>query len=214
MKYFILFIFSVCIAITAAGQDSTRARPGSGPEIWIDYGKLAFYMTDFESKLEGGVTWRIGRVAPTFLAGISELNPEQAIKNGEYTVEGTYWRAGLEYYIALDRSGKNRLIVGGRYGSSSFSERGSFVISSNLWPDETGFFERNDLTATWAEVVTGSEMTLGTSRFVMGGYFTLRVLIDREKFEPIDTYAIPGYGRTVDKTVPALQLYLKFSLAR
>lgn len=212
MRYCILFIFSCLISTATRGQDSTVVTAGSGPEIWIDYGKLGLYLTDFESKLEGGFTWRFGRVSPVLHAGYSELNPEQAIKNGTYEARGWYLRAGLEYYIPLNR--RNRFIVGARYAYSSFDETGSYIISSNLWPDESGSFTRSGLTASWAEIVTGSEMTLGESRFVMGGYFSLRILIDRETFDLFDTYAVPGYGRTVDKTVPALQLYLKYSLAR
>ncbi len=211
MKYWLPFIFSLGF-LAAGAQDSLTVKPGSGPEFWLDYGKVTLYATSFESKLEGALTWRFGKVAPIIAGGYSELNPEQAIKNGEFIIEGWYIRGGLEYYMSLNR--KNRFIVGGRYGYASFSENGSYLITSDLWPDETGSFEREGLTATWAELVLGSEMTLGESRFMAGGYFSLRVLINREEFEPVDSYAIPGYGRTIDKTIPALQLYIKFSLAR
>ncbi len=213
MRFCILFIFSILTCLSVAGQDSLKQSRRSGPEIWIDYGKLALYATDFESKLEAGINWRIGRIAPVVHAGYSELMPKQAIKNGNYTVTGWYVRPGVEYYFPLDN--RNRLILGGRYGYSEYDEVGSYLITSDLWPDESGTFERLGLTASWAELAIGSEMTLGqASRFAMGGYFSLRVLIDRDEFDTIDTYAIPGYGRTIDKTVPALQLYIKFSVVK
>jgi hypothetical protein len=214
MKRLLLFIFSLAVIAMAEpvmGQDSLQSRRAFGPEIWVDYGKIALYATEFESKLEGGFLWRFGKIAPVFIAGYSQLTPSQAIKNGEYTSEGYYFRTGLEYFLSINR--KNRLILGLRYALAEFEDDGNYVISSDLWPDETGFFQRSDLSASWAELIIGSEMTLSESRWIAGGYFSLRAMIDRDEFDLLDIYAIPGYGRTTDKTIPALQLYIKFSLA-
>ncbi|MCA6073656.1 DUF6048 family protein [Fulvivirga sedimenti] len=213
-------LFFICSLVLghflASGQDSVNvSRMNNLPRLFVlvDYGKLATLPTDFEDKLEAGIGIRIGKhITPVLYAGKSTLLPGSVIENGQYSSEGWYIRTGIEYYASLD--GKNNLLMGLRYGYTVFSESASYVISSPLFEDVTGFVERTDLSANWAEVVLGSEMRLGDSKFYLGGYLTLRVLINREEFDPIDTYSIPGYGRTFDKTIPALQLYLKFALIR
>ncbi len=213
----LFFICSlVLVQFMAFSQDSlTNAGSNNLARFFIsvDYGKLATYPTDFEDKIEGGLGIRIGKhITPVIYAGMSTLNPGSVIENGQYSSEGWYIRTGIEYHHSLD--GRNNLILGLRYGYSVFNESISYIITSPIFEDVSGSEERSDLSASWAEVVLGSEMRLGEGRFYLGGYFTLRVLADRMEFDPVDTYSIPGYGRTFDKTIPALQLYLKFALIR
>jgi len=209
--FFICSLIALCA--TAFGQDSLKYPRPATLFVSLDYGKLGTLPTEFETKLEAGVGFRIGRhLVPVLYAGISTLTPENAIVNGTYTSEGWYFRTGLEYVMFIDA--RNSFSVGLRYAQSNFDEEATYVIVSDLFEDITDEVERSGLSARWAEFVIGSEMQLGDSRFYAGGYFTLRIMVDRDEFDPIDTRSIPGYGRTVDKTVPALQLYFKFALLR
>jgi hypothetical protein len=199
--------------LVQAQEDSVST--GSPPRLFlsIDYGKIATLPTNFETKIEGGLGFRVGKhLMPVIYSGTSTLQPDNAIVNGTYQSKGWYFRAGLEYIFSLDL--RNNLIFGARYGQSFFNEELTYVIESELFDNLTGSAERYDLGAAWTEVVVGSEMQLGEGPFFVGGYFTFRILVNRDEFEPFDTERIPGYGRTVDKTVPALQLYLKLALIR
>ncbi len=212
----LFFICSLLLTWSAGfGQDSLADRSVKPPALFlaIDYGKLATLPTNFETKWEGGLGFRIGKhLMPVFFGGFATLEPENAISNGTYESKGWYFRTGLEYVLYLDL--RNSLILGARYGQSNFSEDASYIVSSDLFEEITGEVSRTDLSARWAEIVLGSEMQLGESPFYIGGYFTLRIMIDRDEYLPVDTYAIPGYGRTIDKTIPALQLHLKAALFR
>ncbi|MEJ2004115.1 MAG: DUF6048 family protein [Cyclobacteriaceae bacterium] len=210
--------FTCSLLITgffAFGQDSLASQDPRPPSFFLslDYGKVATLPLDFETKMEAGMGFRIGKhLSPVVYGGISTLNPENAISNGSYESSGWYLRAGLEYTLFIDQ--RNSFILGLRYAQSTFTEDAAYTVTSELFDNVTGELSREDLNARWAEVVIGSEMRMGESRFYMGGYFTLRILAERDEFSPVDTYAIPGYGRTTDKTVPALQLYMKFALIR
>lgn len=224
MRYWLLFIFSLGLSLPGWSQKADSVSYSSGgPEIWLDYGKVLLYATDFESKLEGGLTWRIGaHWAPVVAFGRAELSPGQAIKNGNYTSTGQYFRVGLEYYQAINE--KNRMIFGVRYGQSAYDETGDYVINSTLWPTVESEFDRKGLKSSWGEVLIGSEMTLYKSvkdddvlypsRWKLGGYLGVRFLATRDKYEPVDTYAIPGYGRTIDQSIPFLNVFIKYSLHR
>ncbi len=210
----LLFICSALLISTGvfAQQDSVETEPPR-PRLYVllDYGKIATLPTSFESKYEGGLGIRITR--NIFLVGHvghARLVPNNAIENGTYTSQGLYYRVGFDHYFNIDQ--KNTLSVGARYGMSTFDEELSYLITSDLFEDINETVTRTGITAQWAELSIGSEAHLGEGPFYIGGYFSLRVLVSRDEFDPTDTYTIPGYGRTFDKTIPSLQLYLKWAI--
>ena len=191
----------------------------SGVELAIDYGKLLTLWTKFESKLEGGLNIRFKeRIVLASEFGYAELDPLKAYDNAlYYTVRGPYARLGLDYYTSYDP--KSFYYFGLRYGMSVFEDEGKFLIDSDFWEDYGEEFGSTDITAAWWEIVVGTETYLNflkkdpnspKSRLLLGWKFRLRVLSDFENREEPTIYAIPGYGRTFDKTVPVLNLYVKY----
>jgi hypothetical protein len=207
------FIFSILFSfLTVSGAfagDSTRIAVKSGPQIYFDYGKLLTIATDFETKYEFGIGYQLkNHFQPTFRYGMAKLEPSSAIQNGTYLSEGQYWRAGLNYVIPFDAV--NSFYIGVNYGSSKFEDSGTYEVKSELWPTFTDSFERKDLEADWFEAVLGSEKTMLNGHVKLGGLFGVRFINSRSQFEFIDVYAIPGYGRTLDKTVPFVNVYVKY----
>ena len=193
----------------------------SGLEFAIDYGKLLTLWTEFESKYEGGINVRFfERIVLAGEFGFAELNPLKAYDNAlYYKVTGSYGRLGLDYYTAYDP--KSFYYAGLRYGMSMFEDEGQFLIDSDYWEDYQEGFGSKDITATWMELVLGTETYLKIgkgktespkSNLLLGWKFRLRFLMDFENREEPRIYSIPGYGRTFDKTVPALNLYLKYRI--
>lgn len=210
MKLRLLFILSINLTLavnTAQAQtDSTRL---SGLEIAIDYGKLLTIATDFEAKAEISLGYRIkGRFIPQIQLGMAQLDPGTAFENGTYHSEGYYGTAGINYLLPIDAT--NSLYIGAQYGMSMYEDNYEYTIASAIWPDFTESVSRTDLSADWVAIVIGSEKKLRIKGLYLGGEFNLRILNSYDQFEPIDTYAIPGYGRTADSTVPAVNLYLKY----
>ncbi len=210
-------------AVEPSLSDSTAIRKKflSGVELAIDYGKLLLLWTDFESKYEAGLNLRFyERYVLAVEAGTSELNPLKAYDNAlYYTVNGSYARVGLDYYTAYDP--KSFYYAGFRYGMSMFEDEGKFNIGSEFWEDYQQGFGSKDITATWAEIVLGTETYLKfskkknadpTSKFLLGWKFRLRVLMDFENRELLRIYSIPGYGRTFDNVVPAVNFYVKYRI--
>jgi len=211
MKLRLRYTFSclfILLGSSAFAQmpDSLRR---SGVEVFLDYGKILTLASDFESKWEFGVGYRYkSRVAVTVHLGMAELNPQEAYENGTYTSEGRYGSAGLNYLLPLDAT--NTLYLGVQYGMSMYEDSYTYTLSSTIWPDFNDSEQREDLEADWFGLVIGSEKKLGPNGFYLGGEFSIRKLNSYNEFEPVDTYAIPGYGRSADKTVPAISLYIKY----
>ncbi len=202
--------------------DSIVHRPFfSGVEFSLDYGKLITYPSKFENKLEGGVSLRFfQRLALAGEYGHATLDPLKAYDNvNYYTIQGNYFRAGFDYYMNIDQ--KNFIYFGARYGSSKFEDNGEFVIGSEFWGNYQDGFGSQNLMASWGELVFGTETKLmigkPDSKFqiknlFMGWNLRFRILGTFENREVIKVYAIPGYGRTADKTIPAINFYVKYRI--
>ena len=196
----------------------------SGVEFQLDYGKLLTLWTEFESKYEAGINIRFfERIVLAGEVGYAELNPLKAYDNAlYYTVTGPYARVGLDYYVPLNPQNPTDFYYAGlRYGASIFDDEGMFLIDSEYWEDYEEGFGSKEISATWAELVLGTETylkigekakTKQTSKLLLGWKFRLRFLMDFENRDEPRIYSIPGYGRTFDNVVPALNLYLKYRI--
>lgn len=192
--------------------DSLKIQVNSGLQVYIDYGKIATLVSDFEQKLEVGIGYQFSnRLQPNFQYGIGKVEPGNAIDNGEYLSEGTYWRAGINYMVPLDNI--NSLFLGVKYGQSQFDDSGSYEITSELWETFTQDFSRSGFTADWFSIILGSEKKLMNGQFIIGGQTGVRILNERDKADFIDIYTIPGYGLTSDKGSVFLNLYVKYHLS-
>lgn len=185
--------------------------------LWVDYGKLATLATDFETKYEfGGGFVFMRRIVLEAMYGSAELNPQKAYRNTEfYTVWGNYYKASLQYRLALNPSiPRNFIGMGAAYGISNYRDEGRFLIESSVWGNYDEVFRSNNFSATWAEVFLASESYINkkTNHFLVGVKVSLRVMIDHDNREAIPVYAVPGYGRTFDKSTPAANFYLKYML--
>ncbi|MEM7548639.1 MAG: DUF6048 family protein [Bacteroidota bacterium] len=218
MSFFKALAISFLITSIACAQDIEGGEPTieapesdvffSGIDISIDVSKLAFLATDFEDKYEASAgIFLFNRLGLTYEYGYGNLEPRQAIPNGTYQSEGTYYRVGMDVYFNIDP--KNRIFLGGRFAESSFDDNGTFEITGQLEDDFNGSFSRSGLEANWIEFIIGSEQEIYRNLF-LGFKFRLRVLGSTDNFEPIEVYTIPGYGRTFDDTVPAMNFHLKY----
>jgi hypothetical protein len=208
----LLSIFSLLLWFSlsnVAAQDSARIAIKGGPQIYVDYGKLLLFPTDFESKFEFGVAYQFKfKFQPNFQYGQGSVKPASAIENGTYLSEGSYWRAGLNYLIPFDAT--NSFYLGVKYSQAKYEDSGTYTVESDVWPTLNESFERKDLEADWFEVLIGSEKAYKKGHIRLGGMFGLRFINKRKKIDFIDTYAVPGYGRTLDKLVPFLNVYVKY----
>ena len=181
------------------------------PSFYLDYGKLFTIPMDFETKYEGGLELLFRDKFPLILViGQANLKPEGAYSNGTYESEGFYYRVGAGFVSQWKP--KNKIGISLRYASSVFTERGRIFIESpsGSQNDFVQNINREDLKANWYEVVVYSDRKL-SDLFSIGLNLHLRILGNYDEQKGVDVYAIPGYGRSFDKTIPAANLFLKVS---
>lgn len=195
----------------------------SGVEMKIDYGKLLLLWTNFESKYEVGINLRFKeRIVLVTEYGQMTLDPLKAYDNTlYYTVKGSYGRIGFDYYTSYDLD--NFYFIGVRYGRSMFEDEGLFILDSEYWEDYQEGFGSKDIDASWGELVLGTEtfLKIGAkkkenpkTRFLLGWNASFRFLFDFQNREELPIYSIPGFGRTFNKVVPALNFYVKYRIGR
>lgn len=216
MKQALRFSFSLLLSIAASGvvfsqnTDSVKVK-SSGIELSLDYGKLITLASEFESKWSAGIGYRYkNKVMLTVSGGMSSLDPKNAYQNGSFHAEGKHGSISLNYIVTV--KAQNYLYFGAGYGVSMYEDKYSYSIGNSIWPVASESQTRTDLQADWAFVNIGTEKLLKIKGLYLGGVFSIRKLLSYDEFEPVDTYAIPGYGRTTDSTVPALNLYIKYLL--
>lgn len=186
----------------------------SSVAVSVDYGKLFGQFLKKESKFEfGGQLELKNRLVLIGEYGFATLNPEGAYQNTDYQSDGSYYRLGLGYKI--DMSAKNNIYFSARYARASYSDKGTLDIASasGIYDDLNESFYRRDLSAQWFEVTMSSEARLWKGLYA-GFHLRLRIMDKYDEQEPLDVYSIPGYGRTFDRTIPAVNLYLKYALER
>jgi len=213
------YFFSLSIIILRIAPAFSQANSGDtlttakgsekvGFGIYVDYGKILTLPSDFEKKAEVGIGVTIGN-RWTLLAdlGYALLSPQNAIKNGSYESSGYYLRGGLGYQMEIVPN--SFLVLGGMIGQSHFDDMGTVIVRSSAWPDFEQTFERSRIVASWLELLLITEQRL-KSNLALGSRFRLRRLLNFDNnYEP-EVYSIPGYGRTLDNTVPAVNLFVKY----
>jgi hypothetical protein len=185
----------------------TIVKP-SGFEIAIDYGKLFTLPSDFEIKAEGAIGFSFKEKLQILVeVGYGKLTPQEAIKNGDYTSEGVYARGGIAYGGEIIP--KSYVYLGVMYGLSEFEDGGTVLIESEPWEDFDGTFNRTDLSAEWIEFILITETEFRDNLF-LGSKWRIRSLrVFEHEYDPI-VYSIPGYGRSFDNSIPAINLYVKY----
>jgi len=182
------------------------------PSVYLDYGKLLTIPFKFETKYEGGLEFLFMERVPLIVeVGSATLSPEGAYTNSTYESAGMYYRFGLGFIGSKDPEHNVGLSI--RYGMSSFDETRRFLVrsTSGIQDDLAQTIDRKDLNASWWELVvyTDQQLFKKSERLWIGLNLRMRILQSYDSQKEVDAYAIPGYGRAFDKTIPGANLFLK-----
>ena len=193
-----------------SSQDTLSHPTIQSIEVYIDYLKLIGMAFPNEKKAEVGLKIVTGINLGLFLeAGYALKTPEDYIYNGSYEVNGYYGRLGLSYNYGFLPD--VNFFAGFNYALSKYEDEATVIIESSLWDDYSEKYTRENLEAQWTEIIIGSE-SRWKSNFFLGFMFRFRIMIDHDNFSPIEVYTIPGYGRSFAKTVPSLNLFIKYRI--
>lgn len=179
----------------------------------LDYGKILTLPTPFEKKAEVGVQVLFKN---RYLAGVSygygSINPTNAYRNSGYNATGTYIKPGLFYQLSINP--KNKFLLGAQYGLASFEDSGTTVVESGsgLFEPYQSSYARSNLTASWWELCLQSEGNFRGNLW-LGFRLSYRSLINHSNPGNPDVLVVPGYGKTVNGGVAAVNLFVKYKIS-
>ncbi|XOV95141.1 MAG: DUF6048 family protein [Bacteroidota bacterium] len=190
------------------------------PSLYFDYGKAITKLIGYEDKLEvAGSVLLLGQYEIIGELGNATLSPPESYTNGNYSASGNYYRIGAGYLGTF----KSDFAIGlsARYAVSKFSDQGFIEIQGESGIDNSYSrpFGSPDLEARWWELVLTSEKKIKFNKenlsawyndvFSIGFFLRMRFLVTYDKRSPIDVYSVPGYGKTIDNSTPAFNLFVK-----
>ncbi len=184
----------------------------------FDYLKLHTLALDDREKWEAAANITLFNHY-SFIAelGTASLSPDDAYDNADYTSEGNYYRVGFDYQFNINPT--NLFMLGLRYAAADYTEDVSFATNNPLFGGQSGEVYREELFAQWYELVISSEKMIKRifkqdikDILSLGFKFRLKSFLDNPQFDYVETKYIPGYGGTINKINPEVNLYLKLRI--
>lgn len=194
-------------------KDTTDYPLFTEAQAFVDYGKLLMLPFGFERKFEGGGQILLeNRYLLSLSYGHGSIWPQNAYKNVNYMSSGSYIKPGIYYQMTINPG--NKLAAGAQFGIARFADEGRTVIQSGsgLFEPYERSFARSSLSASWWELAVQSE-TKWRGNFWLGFRLSLRKLIDFNNPGNPDVFVVPGYGRTNSRSMPAVNLFIKYKLS-
>jgi len=189
----LLILFGLQVVAQTTERDSVRTiRKPTGLRIGTDL--IAIGKTIAQTPLQ---SWEItadvdlGRYYPIIELG--RWSREAILTNGVYNNEGQYFRLGVDINFLLKDPDKNMFFIGMRYGRAQYSERVSYTISPDLFPDVQQLASNPAATAGWLELTTGLRVKVWRG-FWMGYTGRMKFLPGTKGTVDFDSYDIPGFG--------------------
>jgi len=208
MKHICIYFFSLLVCFGFSQQQNDSIIPKKhryGIRVGADLFKLtkSFSESDYQGiELVGDVRLSKKLYLATELGNEAKTTNEPQLN---FTTKGTYLKIGVDfnaYQNWLDM--ENQIYIGGRYGTSIFSQRLNYY---RVYYNTEGFLgehtrvdsNRNftNLNAHWLELVGGLKTKIFDNFFV-GLSLRLNIFITDKKPENFDNLYIPGFHRTYE----------------
>lgn len=113
--------------------------------------------------------------------------------DGDYSNEGSYWRAGADVNILKKDPDRNMLFFGLRYARSSFSDKAHLTVMDPYFGQQQYVLSNPQATANWVELVSGLRVKIW-KEFWMGFTSRLKVGLTVRGNDQLASYNVPGYG--------------------
>lgn len=205
---------AICWSLTAAGQvvnpdmpvkeDTVEYRRTKKPDSLKEkiYLRSLRFGTDVLALVVSGSDrfdgWEVNADADFgrfYLAGDygRSARNEMLVNAGDYSNEGSYWRAGLDVNILKRDPDRNMLFFGLRYARSSFSDRANITLNDPFFGTQQFVLSNPQATAVWSEMVAGLRVKVW-KEFWMGFTSRLKMGLSIRGNSELGSYDVPGYG--------------------
>jgi len=152
-----------------------------------------------------------GRFFPTLEMGYGKSDMTDESKGIMYKASAPYTRIGFDYNFLYKKAHGNQVLVGLRYGFTSFSYDivdpydGNFALNANIEDDVWGDmipYSHTGMKSTmhWIELSAGVRAKVW-KQFYMGWSLRFRYKLSASTGEYGDPYYVPGFGKYGSNTI-------------
>ncbi len=206
-------ILLVLLSLSSFCQEKKQAQRQFFIRTGIDVSRFALpYVNDIEvNGMEFSLDTEIKKnYFPTLEVGFNKIDNLSDLHY--YTLEGTYWRFGINYNMLKykHRIDRNIFFVGIRYGNSSFTQEANSIQFENEWGGYETSIPKTDLSAHWAEFIIGLKGEI-FKNFYMGYSIRIKTLISQSDNKGYTPYFIPGYGKH-QKVHPGMSYSVSYAI--
>lgn len=145
-----------------------------------------------------------------FVAEYGTLDRNRIGTAGEYNVNGSYWRAGIDANLFKNDPDNSVLSIGLRYGRSRFSDQLQTTIFDEFYGPQDLIFSNSNLSGDWFELVAGLKVKIW--KFWLGYNFRLKLGIDDYLDQDFVPYEVPGYGLAGESDYWEANYYLMYRI--
>lgn len=207
LKYTFSISFIFILVLTACGQDSTFVEPAdtiknkylpSGLRIGTDV--ISIIRSQSGDNFDG---WEINADIDFYRYYLAidygSWARSEALSNGTYKNDGTYFRVGADVNFMLKDPDRNMFFLGVRYGQSKFDEMLTYTFTDPNFGDFQKSVTTGQITGRWIELTSGLRVKIWKS-FWMGYTARLKFAPKTSDTPGVVPYDIPGYGRADKST--------------
>lgn len=129
----------------------------------------------------------------------------------EYRSRGYFYRIGVDYNLMFFDDDRSAIFVGLRYGRSfSYDDELKYTLTDSTFGSGNIDVENTDASANWLEANLGVKAKIWKN-FYIGfiGRFKFRL---RTEVTELSSFDIPGFGRTDNPTIVALNYYIWYRI--
>ena len=212
------FIFSLLLVFAYQLQAQVVSKKDSvakdflptGIRIGVDViNPVKDYLTkDFKGwEVQGDIDFRNYYLT----AEIGSWARDVALKNGNYTNDGNYWKAGVDVNFMKKDPDKNMFFLGFRVAHSKYDEGANYFIDSTAFGRVDKSLTNIGMKSNWMELTAGLKIRIFKG-FWMGYTARIKLFPSFSEDQPLQTYDVPGYGLTFKKPWWGLNYYLLFRI--
>ena len=177
-------------------------------DVSFDYLNLYTYAVDNRQRIEYGAGIMLkNRLYLSGSKGSTYHATERAYRNALTENTGNFYRFGADYKMEITPTAW--FYLGVRYGMATFDSEINYTNTNPLFEDDQGQFAKQNMQATWYEIVMTSEQEFFKNVWIGWNLRAKRPRFYDNYDELVEVNYIPGYGNTAGNWSLDLNLFIR-----
>lgn len=152
------------------------------------------------------------RYFPTVEVGYGSADNTDDVTGIHYKAGAPYGRIGIDFNVLKNKHDKYRVLIGARYGYTSFKyDAGPVVMPDPTWHEDAIWEAKDqDCTYGWMEAVAGVDATMWKTLH-LGWNVRYRARLHQKHGDAGEPWYVPGYGKSGSSRI-GVEFFVAFEI--